>query len=99
MMEYFYYMAYETEMLNGEIKRAHHFLEKLATGKGFYSEVAKVLLYGLDNKVEPEELEGKIMSIQGDEPEKRAIYLKFLYSFNRYDVNYPYYDSKRCNDA
>lgn len=99
MLEYFYYVSFETEMLNGEIKRAHHFLERLSKGRGFYANVGKILKDCLEKKCEPEDVEERIMSIKGDEKEKRSIYLKFLYSVNRYDVNFPYYDTKRCNDA
>ncbi len=99
MMEYFYYVAYETEMLNGEIKRAYYFLSRLSGGKGFYAQVGKILKDCLDRKCEPEEIQDKIMNLEWDEKEKKSIYLKFLYSVNRYDVKYPAYDSKRCNDA
>ncbi len=93
-----YFQMYEVEMIGGEVKRAKHFLERATKGKGFYSLVSKVLLDALLNRTEPEEIKQKIMEIEGDEREKLAIYLRFLYSVNRYDVSYPKYDSKRCND-
>ena len=89
---------YEMEMIGGEVGRAFHFLERASKGKGFYSEISLVLLEALKNKSEPEEIEQKIMSIEGEEGEKKAIYLRLLYSVNRYDVAFPRYDSKRCND-
>lgn len=98
MLEQTYFQMFETEMIGGEVKRAEHFLERAAKGKGFYSLVSAVLLDALKNKSEPEEIRQKIMDIEGDEGEKLAIYLRFLYSVNRYDVSYPRFDSKRCND-
>ncbi|MEM0133823.1 MAG: hypothetical protein QXU18_01140 [Thermoplasmatales archaeon] len=98
MLEQAYFQMYETEMIGGEVKRAAHFLEKASKGKGFYSQVSKVLLEALRNKTEPEEIKQKIMDIDGEEKEKLAIYIRFLYSINRYDVSFPKYDSKRCND-
>lgn len=89
---------YETEMIGGEVRRAVYFLERTSKGKGFYSEIARVFLKALKNKTEPEEIEGSVMSIEGDEMEKKAIFLRFLYSVNRYDVSLPSYDSKRCDD-
>ncbi len=98
MMEEFYFNAYETELIGGEIGRAHHFLSKSAKGKGFYAEVSKVLLSAIERRIEPEEIEDEILRIPGEELEKRAIYFRFLYSYNRYDVAFPAYDTKRCND-
>jgi hypothetical protein len=98
MLEEAYFMMYETEMLGGEVARAVHFLERSARGKGFYAEISKILLDSLKNHREPEDIEGEIMKLEGDDSEKRAIYLRFLYSYNRYDINYPQYDAKRCND-
>jgi hypothetical protein len=98
MLEQAYFQMYETEMIGGEIKRAVHFLERASKGKGFYSQVSQVFLDALKNHTEPEEVKQKVMDIQGDEEEKLAIYLRFLYSVNRYDVSYPKYDSKRCDD-
>lgn len=98
MLEQAYFQMFETEMIGGEIARAEHFLERASRGKGFYSEVSLVLLDALRNRVEPEDIRQKIMDIEGDEGEKLAIYLRFLYSVNRYDVSYPRFDSKRCND-
>jgi hypothetical protein len=98
MLEDAYFQMYETEMIAGEVKRAEHFLERASKGKGFYSQVSQVLLDALKNNVEPEKIKQKIMEIDGDEREKLAIYFRFLYSMNRYDVAYPKFDSKRCND-
>ncbi len=98
MLEQAYFQMYETEMIGGEVGRAFHFLERASKGKGFYSKISLVLLEALKNKSEPEEIEQNIMSIEGEEGEKKAIYLRFLYSVNRYDVAFPKYDSKRCND-
>ncbi len=98
MLERAYFQMFETEMIGGEVKRALHFLERAAEGKGFYSRVSAVLLEALKNKAEPEEIKKKIMDVEGDEGEKLAIYIRFLYSVNRYDVSYPRFDSKRCND-
>lgn len=85
-------------MISGEVKRAVHFLEKSSKGTGFYSEIAKILLDSIKNHKEPEMTEDSIMQIPGDEMIKKAIFLRFIYSYNRYDVNYPSYDAKRCND-
>ena len=90
---------YEVEMISGEIGRAVHFLQQAATGKGFYGEISKVLLQAIEAHAEPEEVLEKIMAVDGREEEKKAIFFRFLYSYNRYDVSYPSYDSKRCNDA
>jgi hypothetical protein len=98
MLEQAYFQMYETEMIGGEVKRAEHFLERASKGKGFYSQVSKILLEALKNHTEPEEIKQKIMEIDGDSGEKTAIYLRFLYSVNRYDVAFPKYDSKRCRD-
>jgi hypothetical protein len=98
MLEDAYFQMYETEMIAGEVKRAEHFLERASKGKGFYSLVSRVLLDALKNRVEPEEIKQKLMEIEGDSAEKLAIYQRFLYSINRYDVAYPKFDSKRCND-
>lgn len=89
---------FETEMISGEVARATHFLERASEGSGFYSQISLVLLEALKKHTEPEEIEQKIMSVEGDEGEKKAIYFRFLYSVNRYDVSYPKYDSKRCDD-
>ncbi len=89
---------YETEMIGGEVGRAVHFLERASKGKGFYSQVSSVLLDAIEKRTEPEEIKQKIMEIDGDEKEKLSIYMRFLYSVNRYDVAFPKYDSKRCND-
>lgn len=98
MLEQFYFQLYETEMIGGEVKRAVHFLEKASKGKGFYSQIALLLLDSIITNGEPEDAEQKIMGIEGDEREKKAIFLRFLYSCNRYDVSLPRYDSKRCKD-
>ncbi len=98
MLEEYYFNVYETEMISGEVKRAVHFLEKSSMGKGFYSEVSRALLDAIKNHKEPESVEDQIMKIEGDENIKKAIFLRFIYSYNRYDVNYPAYDAKRCND-
>ncbi|MGC8561674.1 MAG: hypothetical protein ACP5UZ_00095 [Thermoplasmata archaeon] len=98
MLEQAYFQMYETEMIGGEVNRAAHFLERASKGKGFYSQVSKILLEALKNHTEPEEVKQKIMEIEGDNGEKLAIYLRFLYSVNRYDVAFPKYDSKRCKD-
>lgn len=98
MLEQAYFQMYETEMIGGEVARAVHFLERASKGKGFYSVVSQLFLEALKNHTEPELIKGKFMSIEGDEREKLAIYLRFLYSVNRYDVAYPKYDSKRCDD-
>ncbi len=98
MLEEFYFNLYETEMISGEVKRAVHFLEKCSKGKGFYSDISKIILKAIINHQEPELVEDDIMKVPGDNSIKRAILLRFIYSYNRYDVNYPQYDSKRCND-
>ncbi|MCL6003138.1 MAG: hypothetical protein M0Z77_09345 [Thermoplasmatales archaeon] len=98
MLEQAYFQMYETEMIGGEVGRAVHFLERASKGKGFYSQVSSVLLDAIEKRTEPEEIKQKIMEIDGDEKEKLSIYMRFLYSVNRYDVAFPKYDSKRCND-
>ncbi|MGC8645484.1 MAG: hypothetical protein ACP5UO_04360 [Thermoplasmata archaeon] len=98
MLEELYFQMYEIEMLGGEVKRAIHFLEKAAKGRGFYADASKIFLESLKNHKEPEEIEVDIMKLEGDEGEKKAMYLRYLYSYNRYDVDYPKYDSKRCDD-
>lgn len=99
MFEELYFQMYEIEMISGEIRRARHFLESASKGEGFYSQVAAILIEALDRHMEPEDVEESIMKLEGDENEKKAIYFRFLYSFNRYDVNLPFYDSKRCGDT
>ncbi len=89
---------YETEMIGGEVARAVHFLERASKGKGFYSEISKILLNAVRQHKEPEAVKDEILKVEGDQKEKLAIYLRFLYSINRYDVAYPKYDSKRCDD-
>jgi hypothetical protein len=98
MLEEYYFNVYETEMISGEIKRAVHFLEKSSKGTGFYSEVSKILLDAIKNHKEPEFVGDQIMKLDGDQSIKKAIILRFIYSYNRYDVNFPFYDAKRCND-
>jgi len=85
-------------MTGGEIRRAVHFLKKTAKGKGFYSQLANIIIDALVEHTEPEKVKGRIMNVEGDEKEKEAIFFRFLYSYNRYDISFPEYDSKRCDD-
>ncbi|MEM0127816.1 MAG: hypothetical protein QXO03_01845 [Thermoplasmatales archaeon] len=89
---------YETEMIEGEISRAVHFLERSAKGKGFYADAAKILLDSIKNHIEPEDVQDRLMGLDWDDGEKRGIYFRFLYSYNRYNLKYPEYDSMRCDD-
>ncbi|MEM0130330.1 MAG: hypothetical protein QW100_02725 [Thermoplasmatales archaeon] len=98
MLEGLYFQLYEIEMLGGEVRRAVHFLEKSAKGKGFYADAARIILDSIGNHIDPEEIRDRLMGLDGEDEEKKAIYFRFLYSYNRYNVKYPYYDSMRCND-
>jgi hypothetical protein len=98
MLEQFYFQLYETEMTGGEVGRAIHFLERASEGKGFYSQVANIIIGSLKEHLEPEEIKDRIMNVEGEEKEKEAIFFRFLYSYNRYDIYLPKYDSKRCDD-
>lgn len=99
MLEQVYFELFEIEMISGEVTRAKHFLDKASEGNGFYAQVASIFVSALDGHQKPEEIEENIMALEGDEGEKKGIYFRFLYSWNRYDVNLPNYDSKRCDDA
>jgi hypothetical protein len=99
MMEDLYFRLYEIEMISGEVKRGIHFLEKASKGNGFYSKISSILLDSIKNHRPPELAEDEIMKVEGDEGEKRAIYFRYLYSYNRYDIDFPKYDAKRCDDS
>jgi len=103
--------VFKISMVEGEINNAYNIIHKnmeLYHKKHEFNNenFMNLLIKGMENEISPDELYGTLTDkkynvfkfIENYDEYIKSLTEVIRYSLNRYDINYPYFDSKRCND-